>query len=317
MFVPIIILFIAAIAILFGLFLSSRSHSPGSGSRPISYSPNRERRGSRSLVNVTQSNMSRARRSVMQTQYEYRWEPRVSALAWAGLRGSFSSHWLLGFLLILGTVVVTGIWLLTHVLSSPVLVASYSPDVAVSASPPVSTTTPTIKGQIQASNSLVRISQLDRGQYKNSQEYDTWAYSACSAASMTEVINAYLKANKTGKQYRITDILSAEIAVHEITPELGLLEPRGIDRTVERFNFKATWLNRPSVQEMIRIGNSGRPIIIGFPPERWSGGHLLVLKGGNSKSVYLADSSKLNMQVMDFATFNKYWAGFAVIVEPK
>ncbi|GHO43042.1 hypothetical protein [Ktedonospora formicarum] len=317
MFVPIFILLIAAVAILCGLFLSPRSHHSDSDERPISYVNSRNRRASRALMSDVRGRTTRSRRPILQTHYEYQWEPRVGALSWAGVRGSFSSRSLFGALLILGTVIVAGIWLWSHVFSSPTLLQQQWPDVAVSASPPASSTTPTIKETIRASSSMVRLSQLDPAQYRNDQEYKTWAYSACSTAAMTEVINAYNTMNKTGKQYRITDILNAETAVHAITPELGLLEPKGIDRTVARFNFKTTWLNKPTAQDLIRIGNSGRPIIIGFPPERWSGGHLLIARGGNSKSVYLTDSSKLNMQVMDINTFNKYWAGFAVIVEPK
>ena len=39
--------------------------------------------------------------------------------------------------------------------------------------------------QVNASHTLLRISQLDPSQYNSSAEYNTWAYSACSAASMT------------------------------------------------------------------------------------------------------------------------------------
>ena len=57
---------------------------------------------------------------------------------------------------------------------------------------------------MNASQRLVRISQLDPNQYSSADEYNTWAYSACSAASMTEVFNAF------GHHYRITDILKVE-----------------------------------------------------------------------------------------------------------
>ena len=67
---------------------------------------------------------------------------------------------------------------------------------------------------VNASQRLVRISQLDPNQYSSTGEYNTWAYSACSAASMTEVFNAY------GHHYRITDILKVEAQLGEITPAL-------------------------------------------------------------------------------------------------
>jgi len=165
-----------------------------------------------------------------------------------------------------------------------------------------------------ASNVLVRVSQVDPAQYKTTQEFDTWWPSACSAASMTEVINAY---NSNHNRYRITDILNVEAGLHQITPDLGLLSPTGIDQTVAQFGFKATHLNNPSVDDMITIARNGNPVIINFPPQLWPGGHLLVLRGGDKNSVYLADSSKLNMQVMARSTFLKYWAGFGVVVVPK
>ncbi|MBE3561392.1 MAG: C39 family peptidase, partial [Ktedonobacteraceae bacterium] len=162
-----------------------------------------------------------------------------------------------------------------------------------------------------ASKALMRVGQLEPGQYASPDEYKVWAYSACSAAAMTEVINAY------GHNYRITDILRVEIRVKAITPELGLLEPSGIDRTVSQFGFKTVWLKQPSLDDVIKIANDGRPVIVSWPPERWAGGHILVLRGGNAQNVYLADSSKLNYQVMSRARFSQLWAGFSVVVVPK
>src|SRR2546430_288539 len=52
-------------------------------------------------------------------------------------------------------------------------------------------------GLIGASKALKRISQVDPGQYASPQDYNTWWNAACSAASMTEVINAY------GHNYRL------------------------------------------------------------------------------------------------------------------
>lgn len=313
MFVPLVILLIAGITILLGLFFSHRSPQSDSRSFPSARSPRTTQRG---LSEVR--GRGTPSRHLGQTYHHYRFEPRASFLSWAGLQSSVSSRSLYGSLLILATFVIAGFWLWARVFSSsPTILQQQYPDVAASASPPASTSTPAINQQLQAAKVLARVSQLDPQQYNSTQEYNTWAYSACSAAAMTEVINSYQKANNTGKQYRITDILIAETSVHAITPDLGLLEPLGIDRTVSRFGFQTSWLNKPSIQDLVRIGNSGRPIIISFPPDRWSGGHLLVARGGDDKSVYLADSSRLNMQVMDYKTFNKYWAGFAVVVTPK
>jgi len=167
-----------------------------------------------------------------------------------------------------------------------------------------------LAGTTGASKSLARVYQLDPAQYGSSQDFNTWAPSACSAASMTEVINSY------GHNYKIADILKVEAGLGQISPELGLLRPTGIDTTVDKFGFKAIHLNSPSVDDIIKIANTGKPVIVSFPPQRWTGGHILVLRGGRDNNVYLADSSQFNMTIVSRATFLKYWGGFAVVVMP-
>jgi len=128
---------------------------------------------------------------------------------------------------------------------------------------------------------------------------------------MTEVINAY------GHHYRVTDILKVESQIGEITPELGLVEEVGIQRTVARFGFKTTWGHNLSLDNVISVANQGRPVIVGFPPDRYAGGHLLVVIGGNSNNVFLADSSSYNRQVLSRTQFMQWWEGFYAIVTPK
>lgn len=162
----------------------------------------------------------------------------------------------------------------------------------------------------QASKDLVRLSQLDSAQYASTQEYNTWAYSACSAASMTEVINAY------GHKYRITTILEKEAGIHEITPDEGLLEESGIAATGKLFGFNTSWGHNLSLDQVIAAANSGTPVIVSFPPGKYPGGHLLVVRGGDKNSVVLADSSIYNRTTVTRAFFLTYWAGFSAIMKP-
>lgn len=171
---------------------------------------------------------------------------------------------------------------------------------------------PMFAGLAGASKAVVRVNQMIPEQYASVNEFNNWGPSTCSTAAMTEVINAYAH-----KNYRITDILKVEADVHAITPDLGLLEPSGIDRTVDKFGFKAVHLDNPSLDEVIKIANEGRPVIVGFPPPRVEGGHILVLRGGNADQVYLADSSVLNQTVMTRSKFLYLWGGFSVVVVPK
>jgi hypothetical protein len=171
--------------------------------------------------------------------------------------------------------------------------------------------TPLQPGQVNASRQLVRISQLDPSQYSSPSEFSTWAYSACSTAAMTEVFNAY------GDHYRITDVLQVEARIGEITPSEGLLRPEGIANTAAQFGFKTTWGNAWTLDQVITRANAGTPVIVSFPPDRYAGGHLLVVTGGNSEMVYLADSSLWNRQSLPRAQFLQWWEGFAAVVTPQ
>jgi len=158
---------------------------------------------------------------------------------------------------------------------------------------------------------ITRISQLDPAQYATTGQYQTWAYSACSAAAMTEVINAY------GHHYRIADILAVEATLGEITPESGLLEDAGIKHTVARFGFQTRWGYSLSLDQIVALANHDTPVIVAFPPARYPGGHLLVVTGGTHSIVYLADSSLFNRHWLGRAQFLAWWEGFSAVVTPR
>lgn len=164
---------------------------------------------------------------------------------------------------------------------------------------------------IDASKALTRLSQLDVNQYASQSEYNTWAYSACSTASLTEVFNAY------GYHYRITDVLKVESALGEITPQLGLTENIGIANTAARFGFLTTWGNDWTLAQVESYANAGHPVIVGWPPSLYNGGHIVVVIGGDATTVYLADSSLWNRRALSNAQFLQWWGGFAAVVTPK
>jgi len=174
-----------------------------------------------------------------------------------------------------------------------------------------STTDVQTAAHMNASQQIVRISQLDPVQYSSSQEYNTWAYSACSAVAMTEVFNAY------GHHFRIADVLKVEAQIGEISPALGMLEPHGIARTAEQFGFKTTWGNAWTLDQVIATANQGKPVIVSFPPDRYAGGHILVVIGGDGNTVYLADSSYWNRHSITRAQFLQWWQGYSAVVTPK
>lgn len=163
-----------------------------------------------------------------------------------------------------------------------------------------------------ASKALKRLAQMDPNQYSSEQQYGTWAPSACSTTAMTEVMNAY------GHNYHISDILQAEIGQSAISPELGLLKLDGIDHTVAQFGFSTAQLSKAPLDSLISVANSGWPIIVDFPPSGdWPTGHFLVVRGGDSNTVVLADSSPENWTSISRQQFLQDWGGYAVVVMPK
>lgn len=162
-----------------------------------------------------------------------------------------------------------------------------------------------------AETRVVRISQLDPSQYDAPPfDVNTWWNSACSAAAMTMVIDAY------GHNYRIADILRVEVGLNEITVADGLLHSSGIDRTVARFGFHATWLHPGSLDQVIATANSGTPVIINLRGPDFPSGHFQVVTGGTSTHVSVADSSRLHMTTWTRQALSSYYTGLAVVVEP-
>ncbi len=224
-----------------------------------------------------------------------------------GQRGSSSTPWT-AIILGLISIIILGLYLLVHLLPSHALIGfiPFYSDTATTSS-----TQNSPQPAYGASKALVRIGQLNPSQYATPAQYNTWAYSTCSAAAMTEVINAY------GYHYRIADILKVESGLGEITPALGLLEDVGIQRTVAQFGFQTIWGYSLSLDQIIDIANHGRPVIVSFPPSRYPGGHLIVVTGGNASYVNLADSSLYDRQALTRAQFMQWWGGFSAIVMPQ
>ncbi len=218
---------------------------------------------------------------------------------------------LMGLGLVLITLLLFGMIVLRTLLPGISLIAA-----ALPFTQPVATAQPTpdpLQQASTASQKLVRISQLDPAQYSSKQEYNLWAYSACSTAAMTEVINAY------GHHYRITDILKVEAGIGAITPQLGLLQDAGVAQTASHFGFTTIWGHQFSLNQIIDIASKGRPVIVSFPPGRYpdGNGHLVVVTGGDSKYVYIADSSIFNRHSLTHATFLSWWGGFAAVLIPQ
>lgn len=306
------ILVVSLAVILVGFYLSSKPQEPGEQTpyRAVRYN---ERQITR-RVRVAEPSV-RTRRLAAYSEQRTGWN---WAVAWQpaqlgrifGKPSSDPTSWI-GIILVLVSVFLLGLYVLRTLLPNAGLSAmGWSGNLSASASSSSNSST-SIQAHYQASQALVRLGQVDPAQYNSTQDFNTWAYSACSTAAMTEVINAY------GHHYRIADILKAEAQIGAITPSQGLLDGSGIQKTVAQFGFKTTYMQNETLNDVITVANTGTPVIVGFPPDRYAGGHLLVVTGGNANYVYLADSSLYNRHSLTHAQFMNWWEGFAAIVTPE
>lgn len=171
-----------------------------------------------------------------------------------------------------------------------------------------------------ATHWLERVPQLDSRQYDPSGPYTwaRWAYSTCSAAAMAAVMNAYRKeaAHTFLNPYRVADVLRVEAGLGEITVQLGLVSGDGIAKTAAHFGFRDVQSDSFTLDQVIAIAKAGRPVIVGFPPSRYEGGHLIVVAGGDSQTVRLVDSSGHNWQNVSRTQFLAWWGGGADVLYP-
>ena len=81
---------------------------------------------------------------------------------------------------------------------------------------------------------------------------------------MTEVFDAY------GRHFRITHVLKVEAQIGAITSQMGLLDPSGIQQTAAQFGFISTnWATRGHSTRSSIPRTRGKPVIVGFPPDRY------------------------------------------------
>ncbi len=307
---------IAFVIIVVGYFLSSQQKTHERRRQreyPETYSVNRVmRRASRPVMRQPIIRQSVQVRQVVEYNEQRTWPDLWQSLSVNRIfkrRRGEPTPWL-GILLILLTCYFLFTFLMHVVMPNTMLIGAFSwPTLTQSANTSSQQNSPQIPSYT-ASAALARLSQLDPSQYNSSSEYNTWAYSACSAAAITEVINAY------GHHYRVTDILKVESSIGEITPQLGLTEDIGVAHTMTRFNFKTTWGYNLSLNSIIDIANHGRPVIVSWPPAKYDGGHIVVVTGGDTNNVFLADSSLYNRHSLTRGQFNTWWAGFYAIATP-
>jgi len=160
-------------------------------------------------------------------------------------------------------------------------------------------------------STITRIDQTSQSQYINQQEYNTWYQSACSAAAITEVLNAL------GGHYTIHEVLSAEINAQQISPSEGMLNGfTSIQQTVNALGYQASQVYG-GIDGIVSTTNSGTPVLVSMQSSDWPGGHILVVTGGNKSIINVVDSWTTNRTSFSRADFAHHWTGLAAkVVRP-
>jgi hypothetical protein len=157
-----------------------------------------------------------------------------------------------------------------------------------------------LKQQSPTINASQRISvhhQSNRAEYNNDKpEWQLWSYSACSGCAMAALMDAY-GAQRNGKPLNCGDVLEVEynIGVYDPgtspTQNRGLLPPGqlGLAKTAAQFGFASDFSKHVSLDDLINLANAGTPSIISIPT------HVMIITGGDSSHVMLADSGGLHL----------------------
>ena len=169
--------------------------------------------------------------------------------------------------------------------------------------------------------------QGDRTQYNNEDpEWPLWSASACSGCAMAALMDAY-SATLNGRPLNCGDVLEVEYSLSVYNPNngWGLIrgEPYELAETAAHFGFTGYYTQKLSLDDLINLANAGTPSIVRIPS------HVMVLTGGDSQSVFLADSGGLHLAKVTRNQFlhglpgsNRYagqsWmAGWYIILTPK
>ena len=172
-----------------------------------------------------------------------------------------------------------------------------------------------IPGSSNASQLVVRLNSADGKQYYVAQ-FPGWSYASCSGMAMAMVMNAY------GKHVIAGDVLQAEYNLGVWDPTDGLhLLPMPNDAITQtaalpQFQFNASVSQTRTLSNILAIANGGEPVIVGIGHapfvingrmEDFSAGHYLVVTGGDSTHVFLADSSLADLTSISYSDFETLW----------
>lgn len=152
--------------------------------------------------------------------------------------------------------------------------------------------------------------------YDSNAQFNDWWDAACSAAVLSEVLTAWGAPHATiGK---LIDVMQPDISLNG-----GLLTPHGFQRGAESFGYRADIDWHLSYKQLLYITNVlGLPVIINVRISYgyyhfFSGGHFLVMTGGDAQGLKIVDSSEYYIHYLPLDTFNSMFTGMTAVIVPK
>ena len=155
--------------------------------------------------------------------------------------------------------------------------------------------------------------------YDSRAQFEQWRGAACSAASLAEILTAY------GLPHMTIGRMIRELGP-DISPQSGLLTYNALNKVVARYGLRADLYldnNALTYKQMLYLTNTlGIPVVINMRATTGyyhflSGGHILVMTGGDSKTIRLADSSLYYMKSLPLSTYNQMARPRNVVIVPK
>lgn len=205
----------------------------------------------------------------------------------------------------------------------PALLFSSSPQMdQTDQRPPIPLSFPVKK----ISETVTAFSQADKTHYNNENpEWSLWSNSACSGCAMAALLDAY-GATLNGRPLNCGDVLEAEyrLSVYNPVNSWGLItgSPDELAKTAAHFGFTGYYTQKLSLDDLITLANAGIPSIVRIPT------HVMVLMGGDSQNVFLADSGGLHLSKVTRTQFlhglpgsrlyagQSWMAGWYIILTP-
>jgi len=163
------------------------------------------------------------------------------------------------------------------------------------------------------------LTQLKRAdQYNNNAQFNAWGGSACSAAVLAEVLTAYGAQSATIGH--MIDQLGGDISL-----QWGLVSYNGFAKVATKNGLRADmYVDHPlTYAQMLYLTNTLHvPVIVNVRATSGyyhylSGGHFLVMTGGDAQTIRLVDSSEYYIKSLPINTFMGMYRNRSVAIVPK